>query len=340
MFRDELTIFVKGGDGGDGCLSFRREKFAPKGGPDGGDGGRGGNVLLVATRGLNSLYHLTRRTHYMADRGGHGRGKNCAGRNGRDLVLRVPVGTIVRAKGEIRVLKDLKEDGDRVVIARSGRGGRGNAAFASATHQVPREYEKGEKGEARWIDLELKLIADVGLVGLPNAGKSTMLSRVSRARPKIADYPFTTLAPYLGIVEGPDYRSLVMADLPGLIEGAHRGVGLGDRFLRHIERTRLLAFILDAAPLSGPAPWEAYQTLKKELELYSPTLAQKPFVIVANKMDLPGAEESLRALKRKVRRPLYALSAVTGSGLKEFILCLFDTLEQPIGQQKRKSAKG
>ncbi len=248
LFVDEVTIHVRGGKGGDGCLSFRREKFVPKGGPDGGDGGHAGSVFLVAKAGVDTLLDLAGRHHYHAQNGQPGSGANCSGRNGKDLFVTVPVGTLIYDADTGRLLKDLVDDGQQVRVAAGGRGGRGNARFASSTHQAPREFEHGTKGRERTLRLELKLIADVGFVGLPNAGKSTLLSRLTRARPKIADYPFTTRQPYLGIMELPGYRRVVLADLPGLIEGAHEGVGLGDAFLRHVERTRVILHLIDLCP--------------------------------------------------------------------------------------------
>src|SRR3954462_13366169 len=251
MFVDRVAIHVKGGDGGNGCLSFRREKYVPKGGPNGGDGGRGGHVIVRAAEGLTNLAHLSSQRHWKADRGEHGQGSDCTGRNADDLVIDVPPGTIVRDRDRQNVLRDMKKEGDSVIVARGGRGGFGNAHFKSATNRAPRQHEAGFPGEERWVNLEVKVIADVGLVGLPNAGKSTLLSRVSRAHPEIADYPFTTKYPNLGTVSAGTDRSFVMADIPGLIEGAHLGHGLGHEFLRHVERTRLLVHLVDAMPTDG-----------------------------------------------------------------------------------------
>jgi GTP-binding protein len=316
MFKDEAVIHVRGGRGGDGCVSFRREKFVPHGGPDGGDGGRGGHVLLRAVEDLNTLAELAHRTDWFAEAGGSGGGKNRHGRNGMDLVIRVPAGTIVKDRDRGFVLKDLSACGEEVRVARGGRGGRGNRFFASATNQVPRQYEPGAPGEERWLSLELKLIADVGIVGLPNAGKSTLLSRLSAARPRISAYPFTTLEPQLGILELESHRTLVLADLPGLIEGAHRGVGLGDRFLRHVERTRLLLHVLDVSPFAlVPAP-EAYRTLREELRLFSERLARLPEVVVANKVDIPGHEPALEELAKTAGdRTILPVSGYTGHNL-------------------------
>jgi GTP-binding protein len=328
MFRDHLRIFLKAGDGGRGAVSFRREKFLPKGGPDGGDGGRGGDVVLVANPHLNTLYHLTHQIHQIAQDGEPGGGSNCYGANGRDIVVEVPVGTILKDRDTGVVLKDMVTPAERVTICAGGKGGRGNKSFAGPTNQVPRRYEEGGKGESRWVELELKLIADVGLVGLPNAGKSTLLSRISDARPKIADYPFTTLVPQPGIVSGPGYRTLVMADLPGLIEGAHAGAGLGVQFLKHVERTRLLVHLVDLAPVSGPRPGEAYRVIRKELAEYSPELAKKPEVVVGTKGDLPGWEKGLAELSKACGAKPLAISAVTGLGLKPLVARLFSELER------------
>ena len=322
MFIDQATLRVRGGKGGNGCSAFRREKYAPRGGPDGGDGGHGGSVHLRANANLATLLDFPSRTVYVADNGGRGLGKNCHGKNGRDLILGVPPGTLVRDAATDLVLRDLVRPGDAVCVARGGKGGFGNKHFATATHRSPREWEKGAEGEERTISLELKLIADVGLVGLPNAGKSSVLARVSAAHPKIADYPFTTLQPQLGIAHTGDARSLVIADLPGLIEGAHTGHGLGDEFLRHIERTRVICQVVDMAPLSGPDPVSAYRTIRRELDLYSRELARKPHVIAANKMDLTDATENLRALKRAVKAPVFPISAATGLGLRPLLTAL------------------
>jgi len=328
MFRDCLYIYLKGGDGGRGCVSFLHEKFMPKGGPDGGDGGKGGDVILVAKPGLNTLYHLSHQIHQRAENGYPGLGSNCYGRRGADIEVHVPVGTVVKDRATGVVLKDMVTAGEQVVICKGGKGGRGNKSFAGPTNQVPKQYEDGTPGEERWVELELKLIADVGLVGLPNAGKSTLLSRVSDARPKIADYPFTTLVPQPGIVSGPGYRTLVMADLPGLIEGAHTGVGLGVQFLRHVERTRILLHIVDLAPLSGPRPGEAYRVIRKEIGEYSKELADKPEVVVGNKADLPDSRQGLKELEKACGKKVIRISAVTGEGVKELTARLFVELER------------
>jgi len=322
MFRDEATLKVKAGDGGNGCVSFRREACVPRGGPDGGDGGKGGDVVFVADENYNTLYHLIHQPRFVAPSGGHGGGQKCSGKMGRDLVVHVPVGTLVKDLEKNVLLKDLSRDGDRLVVCKGGRGGRGNQHFATSTNQTPRKAIPGGIGEGRTIRLELKMIADVGLVGLPNAGKSTLISRISAARPKIADYPFTTIVPNLGIIRGKDYRDLVVADLPGIIEGAHEGKGLGDRFLKHIERTRLIVHLVDMSPEALKPALEAYATIRRELESYSPVLAAKPEIVVATKMDATGADKNLKAFKKKVKNPL-AISAVTGQGLKELVRELF-----------------
>jgi GTP-binding protein len=322
MFRDEAKIKIKAGDGGDGCVSFRREACVPRGGPDGGDGGRGGDVVLVADENFNTLYHLIHQPRFVADSGAPGRGRNMSGKMGRDLLVRVPLGTLVRDVDKNVLLKDLARDGDRLVVCKGGKGGLGNQHFATSTNQAPRKAVPGGRGEERTIRLELKMIADVGLVGLPNAGKSTLISRVSAARPKVANYPFTTIVPNLGIIRGKDYRDIVVADLPGIIEGAHEGRGLGDRFLKHVERTRLIVHLVDVSPEALEPPVKAYATIRKELESYSPVLAAKPEIVVATKMDATGAKKGAAALRKKVKKVL-EISAVTGEGLRELIRELF-----------------
>jgi len=315
LFVDEAEIVVTGGAGGNGCVAFRREKFVPKGGPSGGDGGRGGSVFCQADAAYNTLQHLAGHHHWAAEHGGHGMGKNRHGRAGADVVIRVPPGTIVLDADHGTVLRDLRAPGDRVCVAEGGRGGRGNVHFKSPTHQAPRQAESGEPGRRRRLRLELKLIADAGLIGKPNAGKSTLISRLSAAHPKIAAYPFTTLTPCLGIVELRGYRRFVLADIPGLIEGAHGGAGLGDAFLRHVERTRVLVHVLDVRPPAGDAA-DDYRAVREELEQYSPALAAKDEVVVANKMDLTGSEATLERLRTELGRPVLAVSAVTGQGLE------------------------
>lgn len=334
MFVDRVTIYVKGGDGGSGCVSFRREKYVPRGGPDGGDGGKGGNVIVRAVPQADSLASVVHRKHWRARNGGRGGGNNRHGRNGPDLVIPVPPGTLVRDRDRGFVLRDLVEVGDEVVVARGGRGGRGNKAFATSVNQAPRTAEPGEPGEERWIVLELKLIADVGLLGLPNAGKSTLLSRLSRARPQIADYPFTTRYPNLGIVPVGTDRVLVLADLPGLIEGAHAGVGLGHEFLRHVERTRVLVHLIEPFPADGSDPVANYRTLRRELELHSPELAAKPELVVVSKMDLSHAEDVRRRVADELGRDVLGISAVTGEGLDRLVGQLLRLLDRAEAQER------
>lgn len=329
LFVDEANIYVRGGKGGDGCVSFRREKFIPKGGPDGGDGGSGGSVFLLARQGIDTLLDLAGRHHYRAENGRPGEGKNRHGRNGKDLVVEVPTGTLVYDHESGRLLKDLTTDGERIRVAPGGRGGYGNLHYVSATNQTPRNATPGLPGRERTLRLQLKLIADVGLAGLPNAGKSTLLSRITRARPKIAAYPFTTLEPQLGIVELPGFRRLVVADIPGLIEGAHEGVGLGDAFLKHVERTRVIVHLVDLCPLEGqPAPAEAYRIIRRELEKYSPALAKREELVVATKLDLTEAHEALQTLQKELARPVVGISAVTGQNLRELTEAMWQAVER------------
>ncbi len=324
MFIDYAKIYVKAGQGGSGACSFRREKHVPKGGPNGGDGGRGGSIILEVDPQMRTLVDFKYKKHYKAKHGQHGMGKNRQGRDSDDVIVKVPAGTVVKEAETEEVLSDLVNPGDRFVAARGGRGGRGNARFATPTHQAPREWEVGEAGEERWIALELKLIADIGLVGKPNAGKSTLLSKLSAARPKIADYPFTTLQPNLGIVKLDEYKSFVMADIPGLIEGAHTGKGLGLQFLRHIERTRMLVYLLDP---TSEEPREIFETLSGELKRYSEALTRKPFLIVLNKKDV-WQEDFLAASAPHFEGSLTAISAVTGDGLQELKWLLWQKLEE------------
>ncbi len=337
MFVDRVTIFVKGGDGGNGCLSFRREKYVPRGGPNGGDGGRGGHVIVRAAQGYTNLAHLSFQRHWKADRGEHGQGSDCTGRNADDQVIQVPPGTIVRDRDRKNVLRDMKKEGDSVVVARGGRGGFGNAFFKSSTNRAPRQHESGFPGEERWVNLELKVIADVGLIGLPNAGKSTLLSRISRAHPEIADYPFTTKYPNLGTVSAGLDHAFVVADIPGLIEGAHEGHGLGHEFLRHVERTRLLVHLVDAAPLDGSDPVANYRTIRQELELYSPALASRPELLVITKMDVTGAAEAADRLATELCRDSLRISAVTGQGIPALvhrIVALLDELPPTLDEEE------
>ncbi len=328
-FVDKVRIFAKGGQGGDGCLSFRREKYVEFGGPDGGDGGRGGDVYLVADRNLGTLLDFTRRPHLEALSGENGKGANKTGRGADDLIVSVPIGTMVYKRDQL--LADLVEEGQRVLVAKGGRGGRGNLSFKSQRNTAPRIAEKGEPGEQAVVDLELKLIADVGLTGLPNAGKSTLLARLSRARPKIADYPFTTLAPHLGVVEH-KRSSFIMADIPGLIEGAHRGKGLGDAFLRHIERTRLLVHLVDPLGYGGKSAEDGVRVIEAELKSFSARLAKKPRVLVVNKMDLPEGPVVLRRLRGRYRtRPVFGISCASGQGVSE----LADRLAEELARLPR-----
>ena len=329
MFVDEVDIHVEAGHGGRGCLAFRREKFVPRGGPSGGDGGHGGSVYVVASPHINTLINF--RFHPLSDAepGGHGMGSNCTGAGGKDLELAVPIGTLVYEKTAdpehpYTLLADLSEEGQRVLVAKGGRGGMGNARFATATNRAPRKVQPGEAGEIKDLRLELKLLADVGLVGFPNAGKSTMIARISAARPKIADYPFTTLVPNLGVVRISEDRSFVVADVPGLIEGAHRGQGLGHQFLRHLERTKVLVHLVDVAGATGRNPADDLDTVRKELELFQPTLAAKPQIVVANKMDAvdPSNDDAIVELERRASElglPFLRVSGVSGQGVPELL---------------------
>ncbi|MBL7133711.1 MAG: GTPase ObgE [Phycisphaerae bacterium] len=327
MFVDEVDIAVIAGGGGNGCVAFRREKFVPRGGPNGGDGGDGGSVFLAAEESLNSLHHLVARHHWRAERGQHGMGKERHGRGGRDLYVPVPPGTIVHDADYGIVLKDLARAGDSVCVAAGGKGGRGNTHFKTAVNQAPRECEPGQPGQQRSLHLELKLIADAGLLGLPNAGKSTLLSRLSQARPKIAPYPFTTLTPWPGIVELSGFRRFLLADMPGLIEGAHAGSGLGHAFLRHVERTRVLVHMVDICPSDGE-PAENYRAIRNELRQYSQALAERPELVVANKMDLTGSEASLRRFQDAVATEVIPISAVTGRGLNVLAERIWQMLQE------------
>jgi GTP-binding protein len=327
LFFDEATIDVKGGDGGNGVVAFRREKYVPRGGPSGGSGGRGGDVILEVEPRLNTLIAFRRRKHFQAERGEHGSGKDQNGRAGNDVIIRVPPGTIVHTAETGEILSDLLESGQQFIVAHGGRGGRGNGAFASSTNRAPRFSEKGDPGEQRRVRLELKLIADIGIIGEPNAGKSTLLAAVTAARPKIADYPFTTLAPNLGVAEV-DEHTLVLADIPGLIEGAHAGAGLGDRFLRHIERTRVVIHLIDGSTHNPIASLEA---VNRELALFSPTLAAKPQIVAMNKMDLLEAQANLEKVRRVLNRrglEVFPVSAATGEGVRELLRHAAHRLEQ------------
>ncbi len=331
MFIDRAKIYVAGGDGGNGVTAFRREKFVPRGGPSGGDGGRGGDVILVADSSLNTLLHLRYNPRHVAPRGLHGEGSNRSGREGEDLMVRVPVGTQIFDAESGELLHDLNRDGDRWLAARGGRGGFGNAHFTSSTNRAPRYHQSGSKGEERELQLELKLLADVGLVGFPNAGKSTFISTVSAAKPKIADYPFTTLEPHLGVVDLGDFRTFVIADIPGLIEGAHTGAGLGDRFLRHIERTKLLLHLVDVSSLSGRETVTDYQTVNRELASYNADLATRPQFVVATKIDAldePARLDSLRAQAEADGKLFFAISSATGAGVRELVNAIAAKLDE------------
>lgn len=331
MFIDRAKIHVQGGDGGNGVTAFRREKFVPRGGPSGGDGGRGGDVIVTADASLNTLLHLRYNPRHVAQRGLHGEGSNRSGRNGEDLVIKVPVGTQIFDATTGDLLKDLNHDGDQWLAARGGRGGFGNAHFTSSTNRAPRYHQEGSKGEELELQLELKLLADVGLVGFPNAGKSTFISTVSAARPKIADYPFTTLEPHLGVVDLGDFRTFVIADIPGLIEGAHTGAGLGDRFLRHIERTKLLLHLVDVSSASGREALGDYETVNRELASYNEELATRPQFVVATKIDAlddPERLESLKAAAENDGKPFFAISSATNAGVRELVNAIAAKLEE------------
>ncbi|HEX6972599.1 MAG TPA: GTPase ObgE [Limnochordia bacterium] len=328
MFLDRARIHVAAGHGGNGCVSFRREKYVPRGGPDGGDGGRGGSVIIEADPSLATLIDFRHQTHFKAGRGEHGQGGRKHGKDGADVVLRVPPGTVV--KSEAGVLADLVRPGERVIVARGGRGGRGNARFTRPTRRAPAFAEKGEPGEEGWIELELKLIADVALVGFPNAGKSTLIAAMSAARPEIADYPFTTLVPNLGVVSVEPGRSFVVADVPGLIEGAHAGRGLGHAFLRHVERTRVITYVVDAAGTEGRDPVDDFHTTRRELALYDPALHERPQLVALNKCDLPQSAEHAEALTRAAEAVgcrAFSVSGATGEGLRALVFAMWEALE-------------
>ncbi len=330
QFVDYVRIQVKAGDGGRGCVSFRREKYVPKGGPNGGDGGKGGHIIIRAVGQLNTLLDLRYRRHYKAQRGQHGMGKNMHGKDGDDLIIPVPPGTTVKDEGTGDILADLDAAGKEVIAAKAGRGGQGNAHFATPTRQAPKFAQPGEKGEEKTLVIELKLLADVGLVGLPNAGKSTFISVISAAKPKIADYPFTTLEPNLGVVKLEDFRSFVVADIPGLIEGAHTGAGLGFQFLRHVERTSVLLHLVDISGMSPGDPVENLEKINTELELYSERLLEKPQMVVATKLDIAD-ENKLDRLSdycKNNRTAFFAVSAATGKGVKELIRYVAAKLER------------
>lgn len=329
MFVDRIEIEVRAGRGGDGCLSFRRERYVPKGGPDGGDGGRGGSVIIEAQEGVDSLSAFSHRKHWVAEKGRHGSGSNRNGRSGEDSILLVPPGTIVLDCDEGFVIKDMSQAGERFVVAKGGKGGRGNAHFKSSTNRAPRRITAGEDGEHRRVILELKMIADVGLIGKPNAGKSTLLSRLSQARPQIASYPFTTKHPNLGLVQLDRDRSFVMADIPGLIEGAHLGVGLGHEFLRHVERAGILVHLVEPSPLDGSDPCQNYHAIRDELVRYDADLEHRPEVVAITKAELPEAADVRQRLAKSVGREVHLVSAVTGQALNELTASIAGLLTSP-----------
>ncbi len=338
-FIDKAKIYVKGGDGGNGCVAFRREKFVPLGGPAGGNGGKGGDVILEASDRLSTLLDFKYKKHFKAERGQHGSGSNKHGRKGKDLIIKVPVGTIVKDAETGEIIADLVKDGQRVVVARGGRGGRGNAAFKTATRQTPDFAEEGEKGEERWIELELKLLADIGIIGFPNAGKSTLISVLSHAKPKIADYPFTTLSPVLGVMELDRGRSVVLADIPGLIEGASKGEGLGHEFLRHIERTKALIHLIDISDFREREPEEAFEIINKELKEYSPELLKKPQIVVGNKIDLLTDKSLIDRLKKYFESkgyPFVAVSLATKENVDELKRKISDLYEKILEEKNSK----
>src|SRR5580693_8626255 len=330
MFIDEVRIRVKAGDGGNGCLAFRREKYVPRGGPSGGDGGRGGDITMVASTHYNTLLHFRFNPEHTAQRGRHGEGSNRSGKEGESIELPVPVGTIVYDADTGEVLHDFTAAGDRFLVARGGRGGRGNQHFATPTHQAPTEHEPGKPGDAKHLRLELKLLADVGLVGFPNAGKSTLISRISAAHPKIADYPFTTLEPNLGVVKMDDFRSYVVADIPGLIEGAHLGHGLGIQFLRHVERTKLLVHLVDVSEATGRDPVSDFEIVMGELKSFSEAMAEKPMIVVATKLDAaqdPSRIKALEKVAKKRKLPFMKISSVTGEGIDQLKKAMWDAVQ-------------
>ncbi|MCD7032935.1 GTPase ObgE [Metabacillus sp. GX 13764] len=344
MFVDQVKIYVKGGDGGNGMVAYRREKYVPKGGPAGGDGGKGANVIFEVDEGLRTLMDFRYQRHFKADRGQHGMSKNQHGRTASDMIVKVPPGTVVTDEETNQVLADLVEHGQRAVIAKGGRGGRGNSRFATPANPAPEVAENGEPGQERNVILELKLLADAGLVGFPSVGKSTFLSVVTSAKPKIAEYHFTTLVPNLGVVETEDNRSFVLADLPGLIEGAHEGVGLGHQFLRHIERTRVIVHVIDMSSGEGRDPYEDYLTINEELKEYNLRLTERPQVIVANKMDMPESADNLEIFKEKLQgeHKIFPISAITREGVRDLLFEIANlvesTLEFPIYEEEDEDA--
>jgi GTP-binding protein len=342
MFIDRVKIRVAGGHGGNGVTAFRREKFVPRGGPSGGDGGRGGDVWIVADSSLNTLLHLRYNPEHIAERGRHGEGSNCSGREGEERIVRVPVGTQIFDSASGELLQDLAVDGARWLAAKGGRGGFGNSHFATSTNRAPRYHQQGSAGEELELQLELKLLADVGLIGFPNAGKSTLISTISAAKPKIADYPFTTLEPNLGVVDLGDFRTFVVADMPGLIEGAHQGAGLGDRFLRHIERTKLLLHLVDVSSASGRDAVADYLALNHELRAYSPELAARPQIVVATKLDALDEPDRLTALGNQAAAdglPFYEISSVTNRGTKELVAAIAAKLDELTDAEAQRRAE-
>jgi GTPase len=333
MFVDRVIIDCYAGDGGNGCLSFRREAHVPRGGPDGGDGGHGGHVVIQADGNLGSLANIAGHTIWRADRGGHGEGNLRSGRRGESVVVRVPPGTLIKDAREGHVLKDLAADGETIVIAQGGKGGRGNKHFATPTHRTPREFEYGTQGEHRKVILELKVIADVGLIGKPNAGKSTLLSRMSNATPEIADYPFTTKYPNLGLVRVGYDHQFVMADIPGLIEGAHEGIGLGHEFLKHVQRTRVLVHLIEPTPMDQSDPIENYRQIREEMRLYDSTLIERPEIVCISKCELPDAEPAAELLSEELGRPVMQISAATGEGLTELTRRIIAALQEATEEQ-------
>jgi GTP-binding protein len=328
-FIDEAKIYVKAGDGGKGCISFRREKYVPKGGPDGGDGGKGGDVIITASGTRRTLLDLKFHQHHVAKRGGHGSGNNRKGGDSSDVLITVPVGTVITDASTGDVLGDLTRDGETCIVAKGGIGGKGNAFFATSTHQAPRFAQEGIAGEERWVQLELKLLADVGIIGLPNAGKSTLIARISAARPKIADYPFTTLVPNLGVVKFGNIEPFVVADIPGLIEGAHQGTGLGTRFLRHIERTAALVHLVDLSRESDGDPWEDYEVINRELGRFNEALLRKPQIVAFSKMDITESRERMKkemGVFRKRGVEVFPISAATGEGIETLLEKIATTL--------------
>jgi len=328
MFLDQITLHVKGGDGGNGCASFRKEYKVPKGGPNGGDGGDGGHVIVRAERNVDSLAPLAGHKHWRGHNGSPGQGSGWRGKGGEDVVILVPPGTIIRDAERGHILKDLTDAGDEIIVARGGKGGHGNKFFASSTNRAPREFEEGEQGEVRVITLELKVIADVGIIGKPNAGKSTLLSRLSRAHPEIADYPFTTKYPNLGMVRVDYDRAFAIADIPGLIEGAHAGVGLGHEFLKHVERCKILLHLVEPDPSDQTEPLDNYRNIREELKLYDPGLLERPEIVAVSKCELPIAADVAAQLQQELGRPVLCISAVTGKGLPQLISTILQTLAE------------